>query len=68
LSIPLFRRHYFLTLVGGEEKRSAERRAHERHQYPLRRLVHFFFFLGIGALIYVIVLFVLALQSPGGGT
>lgn len=63
LSIPIIRRRYFLTIVGGEEKRSLERRSHERHRYPLRTAANVLFFLGAGALFYVAAIFAIALQS-----
>jgi hypothetical protein len=62
LSLPLIARRYYLPIVAGEEKRSEERRSHERHRYPLRTAANLFFFLGLAALIYVAALFVLAVQ------
>ena len=56
-------RRYFLTVVGGEEKRSSERRAHEKHRYPLRTAANIFFFVGIAALFYPIGIVALALQT-----
>ena len=56
-------RRYFLTVVGGEEKRSSERRAHEKHRYPLRTAANIFFFVGIAALFYLIGIVALALQT-----
>ena len=54
---------HFVTVVGGEEKRDAERRAHERHNYPLRTVANVFFFIGLGTLFYMLAAFFLALQS-----
>ena len=62
LSIPLLARRYYFTLVAGEEKRSAERRSHERHRYPLRTAANVLFFLALATIVYVAVLFVLAMQ------
>ena len=45
------------------KKRNAERRAHERHKYPLRTVANVFFFIGLGTLFYMLAVFVLALQS-----
>ncbi len=63
VSIPLFARHYYFTIVGGEEKRSSERRARERNRYPLRTVANIFFFLGIIALFYVVAIIGLAMHS-----
>jgi len=62
LSLPLLARRYYLTIVAGEEKRSIERRSHERHRYPLRTAANVLFFLGLASVIYVAALFVLAVQ------
>ena len=63
LSLPFFRRRYFLTIVGGEGKRSADRRTHERHRYPLRTVSNIFFILGIATIFYIIAIVAVALQS-----
>ena len=63
VSIPFIRRRFYITVVGGEEKRSAERRTHDRNRYPLRTIANIFFFLGIGAVIYAAALFVLAVNT-----
>ena len=52
LNIPFFKRHYFLTIVGGEGKRSQERRVQEKHTYPLRTAANIFFFAALGAVFY----------------
>ncbi|MDP6428483.1 MAG: hypothetical protein QGH73_06815 [Rhodospirillales bacterium] len=62
-SLPIVRRRYFLTVVGGEEKRSAERRAHEKNRYPLRTAANVFFFIGIAAIFYLIGIVAVALQT-----
>ena len=46
VSLPFFKQRFYITVVGGEEKRDAERRAKERHQYPLRTLANAFFIIG----------------------
>ena len=53
LTIPFVGRYFYLTVVGGTGNRSRERRADERHQYPLRTLANVFFFVGVGILFYV---------------
>ena len=62
-TVPFFKSKFYVTVVGGEEKRDAERRAHERHNYPLRTVANVFFFIGLGTLFYMLAVFFLALQS-----
>ena len=62
-TIPLLTRRFFFTVVGGEEKRSTERRARDRNRYPLRTLANLFFGLGVAALFYVVVIMGLAVHS-----
>ncbi len=62
-TVPFFKIKFYVTVVGGEEKRSAERRAQERHKYPLRTVANVFFFIGLGTLFYMLAVFLLALQS-----
>ena len=56
-SLPIFGRHYFLTLVAGPERRGAERRADERRRHPLGTITNFTFFACFGVLIYAIAIF-----------
>ncbi len=63
MSVPFFRRRYYVTIVGGEGKRSAERRARERHHYPLRTAANIFFFLGLATVFYIAALVAVALYS-----
>ena len=63
ISVPFFTRRYFFTIVGGEEKRSLERRAHDRNRYPLRTVANIFFFIGAVTLFYVVAIMGLALFS-----
>ena len=53
-SLPAFGRRYFLTIIGGAERRGTQRRAQERTKFPLRTVANFLFFLFLGALIYVL--------------
>ena len=53
-SLPAFGRRYFLTIIGGAERRDAQRRAQERTRHPLRTIANFLLFLFLGALIYVL--------------
>ena len=62
-TVPLFTWRFYLTVVGGEEKRSAERRAHDRNRYPLRTLANIFFFVGLATLFYIAAIFALAIHS-----
>jgi hypothetical protein len=48
ISIPLIGRRYYLTLVGGEDGRSAARRQHDRHRYPLRTAANLLFITALG--------------------
>lgn len=63
VSVPFLHRRYYITVVGGEEKRSLERRRHDRHKYPLRTIANVFFMLGLGTIFYVVALLALALFS-----
>ena len=63
ISAPVFRRRFYITVVGGEEKRTAERRAHDRHRYPLRTVANIFFFVGLATAFYAAALVALALFS-----
>lgn len=57
LSLPFFGGRYFLTVLGGRERRSATRLAHERRTFPLGTATNFGFFVCLGVLIYAIALF-----------
>ncbi len=53
-SLPAFGRRYFLTIIGGVERRGAQRRTQERTKFPLRTVANFLFFILLGALIYAL--------------
>ncbi len=53
-SLPAFGRRYFLTIIGGAERRGARRRAQERTKFPLRTAANFLFFIFLGVLIYAL--------------
>lgn len=53
LTFPLIGVRYFVTVVGGVEKRSVERRVRERRMFPLRTAGNVLFLLGIGAAFYL---------------
>ncbi len=53
-NLPAFGRRYFLTIIGGAERRGAQRRAQERTRHPLRTIANFLFFLFLGGLMYVL--------------
>ena len=63
VSVPFLNRRYYVTVVGGEEKRSLERRRHDRHKYPLRTVANVFFMLGLGTIFYAAAILALALFS-----
>lgn len=52
LSFPFVGGNIFLTVVGGLEKRSGERRARERRMFPLRTMGNILFLLGLGSAFY----------------
>lgn len=63
LSFPLVGGRYFITVVGGAEKRSEERRLRERHMFPLRTLGNILFLLGIGGAFYLAAVLAIVLFS-----
>ena len=63
LTIPYVGRYFYITVVGGTGNRSPERRADERHRYPLRTVANVFFFVGVGVLFYVAALFAIGIFS-----
>lgn len=63
ISAPVLRRRYYITVVGGQEKRTAERRAHDHHRYPLRTVANIFFFIGLATAFYAAALVALAMFS-----
>lgn len=52
ISFPLFDGRYFITVVGGMEKRSGERLAREKRMFPLRTAGNVLFLLGVGCAFY----------------
>lgn len=62
-SVPFIHRRFYVTIVSGKERRSPERRATERHKYPLRTIANAFFFVGAATVFYVLAVIALALQS-----
>ncbi|MCW9033225.1 MAG: hypothetical protein OQK35_01865 [Alphaproteobacteria bacterium] len=63
LHFPFIGDGYYLTIIGGRENRSNERRSSERHNYPLKTVANIFFFMGFGAILALITLVAMALQS-----
>ena len=53
LSFPVLSNRYFVTVVGGSEKRASERLHRERRMFPLRTAGNIFFLLGIGGAFYL---------------
>lgn len=53
LSFPIVGGRFFITVVGGPEKRAVERRQRERHMFPLRTLGNILFLLGVGGAFYL---------------
>jgi hypothetical protein len=62
-TVPIIHKRFYVTVVSGEEKRSVERRRHDRHSYPLRTAANVFFFIGIATVFYMVAVVLLALQS-----
>ncbi len=48
LSIPLFTRRYYLTVIAGKEQRSTERLAEEREKHPLTTTANLIFLFTVG--------------------
>lgn len=44
LSLPFWRRRFYLVFIAGPERRSAGRRAHERRKHPLVKTANFLIF------------------------
>jgi len=63
LTLPLILRRFYITVVGGAEKRSIGRRTIDRHKYPLRTAANVFFFIGIGTLFYAVLIMCMAVYS-----
>jgi len=63
LSIPLFKRRFYLTIVGGPEQRTQARLKEERHTHPIRSVVNLLFAVGVVGGAAVLMLLVLALYS-----
>lgn len=53
LTFPLMANRYFITVVGGSEKRSGERVKREMRMFPLRTAGNVLFLLGLGGAFYV---------------
>jgi len=62
-SLPLMLGRFYITVVGGTEKRSPQRRARERRESPVGTLSNIFFFLGVAVLFCLAVVFAFALHS-----
>ncbi len=62
-SLPFFGNWFYVTVVSGPERRGDERRAEQRHHYPLRTAANVFFVLGLGAGFYALALVVFAFAS-----
>jgi len=62
-SLPLFSRRYFLSIIGGSEKRGPERRAAERLNHPIKTTTNVLFVAGFAIIFYVVGFLVIAVQS-----
>jgi hypothetical protein len=63
VSLPFFKQRFYITVVGGEEKRDADRRSSERNTYPLRTIANVFFVIGAATIFYAVALIALAFQA-----
>ncbi len=63
LTVPLWRRQFYLTVLSGQEKRSSDRRRFERARYPLRTIANIFFAISFAVAFYALALVALALFS-----
>lgn len=53
LTLPYGKERFFLTIIGGPEKRTSDRRRRERRLYPWSTLGNVLFLLGVGAAFYI---------------
>lgn len=63
LSVPMFHRRFYVTLVAGQERRRHERRKAERSDHPLLTAGNVFFTLGLATLFTIMALAALIAQS-----
>ena len=56
LTIPLFKRRYYIALVAGTERRSIERRAEERRKHPIATTANIAFLFAAGTVVGVALL------------
>lgn len=63
ISLPFFGRRFFLTILGGSEKRSRERLAVERLSHPLKTASNILFITGFALIFYVVAFVAIAIQS-----
>jgi hypothetical protein len=61
LTIPLWSRRFYITVLSGLEQRGGDRRRLERTRYPLRTVANFFFAIGFVVAFYALALVALAL-------
>lgn len=53
ITFPFFGGRYFVTIVGGFERRSVDRIDRDRHMHPLRTAGNVLFMLGVGGAFYL---------------
>jgi len=63
LTVPFWRRQFYLAVLSGQEKRSLVRRRHERARYPVRTIANIFFAISFAVVFYAVALVALALFS-----
>lgn len=57
MTLPVMGRRFYLTIVGGQEQRSANRLRIERSLRPVRTMGNMMFIMGIAAVFYLIAIF-----------
>ncbi len=62
-TLPLIRQKLYVTVVGGREKRSGDRRAIDRNKFPLRTAANGFFLIGMATLFYAALVICMAAYS-----
>ena len=63
VSMPWVGGRFYLTLIGGKERRDTHRRTLERQRHPVATIGNFFFVIGLGAIFYIGAIMAVAVQS-----
>jgi len=63
LTFPFIKKRYYLTVVGGQEKRNPQRQVEDRGNHPVRTFINVLFAIGVVSGATVLMLVLLALYS-----